>query len=304
MTLSRAFPLEPFPRGRVQEKVLPASCPLPSLQAGAFSSEYLLHEPLFESHMADDVQFGALLFDMDGVLIDVSRSYRRAIEETVGHFTGRQVVPGTVQRYKNEGGFNDDWKLTHAIITDTSMEVPFARVKDEFQRRYRGSNWDGFIAEEPALIDDRTLRRLAEQDPLMGIVTGRPKAEARWTLERFGWEDHFPLLIPREKHEGRGKPNPFPLQRALSILDAAGCPTDPDEAVYVGDSVDDMAAARAADMWAVGVTPPYVDHDEHAALLKERGAHVVIDDIDDLPALLDSFGEEVISYAPPTSRAA
>ena len=252
--------------------------------------------------MVNDVHLGALFFDMDGVLIDVSRSYRRAIEETVGHFTGRQVVPGTVQRYKNEGGFNDDWRLTHAIITDTSMEVPFARVKEEFQKRYRGTGWDGFIAEEPALVTDRTLRRLAERDALMGIVTGRPKAEARWTLKRFGWRKRFPLLVPREKHEGRGKPNPFPLQHALSILDAAGRSTAPDEAIYVGDSVDDMAAARSAGMWAVGVTPPYVDHTDHAALLRERGAHTVIDDINDLPGLLASFGQEVA--VAPTPRAA
>ena len=247
--------------------------------------------------MANDVALGALLFDMDGVLVDVSRSYRRAIEETVGHFTGRQVVPGTVQRYKNEGGFNNDWRLTHAIITDTSMEVPFARVKDEFQKRYRGTNWDGFIAEEPALASGRLIERLAERAPLMGIVTGRPKAEAEWTLERFGWRAHFPLLVPREKHEGRGKPNPFPLQHALSVLDAAGRPVAPDEAVYIGDSVDDMAAAREAGMWAVGVTPPYVDHDDHAAVLSERGAHVVIDDVGDLPALLDDFSERVRPHA-------
>ena len=255
--------------------------------------------------MADyDAPIGALLFDMDGVLVDVSRSYRRAIEETVGHFTGRQVVPGTVQRYKNKGGFNNDWRLTHAIITDTSMEVPFARVKEEFQQRYRGADWDGFIAEEPALASDRVLERLADAVPLMGIVTGRPKAEARWTLKRFGWKEHFPLLVPHEKHEGRGKPNPFPIQHALSILGAAGRPTEPDEAVYVGDTVDDMEAARAAGVWAVGMTPPYVDHDDHASLLNERGAHVVIDDLDELPELLASFDRRVGAYAEAAARRA
>ena len=84
--------------------------------------------------MPGPVELKALLFDMDGVLVDVSRSYRRAIEETVLHFTGRKIQSNTVQRYKNLGGFNDDWKLTHAIITDSGMEVPLARVIDEFQR--------------------------------------------------------------------------------------------------------------------------------------------------------------------------
>ena len=58
--------------------------------------------------MPENVQLNALLFDMDGVLVDVSRSYRRAIEETVEHFTGRQIGENAIQRYKNYGGFEDD----------------------------------------------------------------------------------------------------------------------------------------------------------------------------------------------------
>ena len=44
-----------------------------------------------------------MLFDMDGVLVDVSGSYRRAIEETVYHFTGREVQQEMIQRYKDRG---------------------------------------------------------------------------------------------------------------------------------------------------------------------------------------------------------
>lgn len=238
--------------------------------------------------MATDIPFDALLFDIDGVLVDVSRSYRRAIEETVDHFTGRDLMPGAVQRYKNYGGFNDDWKLTHAIITDTGIEVPLSRVIEEFQDRYRGDNWDGFIGEEPPIIKEQTLETLRQHDSIMGIVTGRPEAEAEWTLKRFGWKKYFPLLVAKERQDGRPKPDPYPLQHALTLLKAANRPTAAENAVYVGDSVDDMEAARAADMWAVGVVPPYdeVDPGEHAALLKERGAHFVSRDVNKLPKQL------------------
>lgn len=247
--------------------------------------------------MPNDVQFKAILFDMDGVLVDVSRSYRRAIEETVAHFTGRDLLPGTVQRYKNLGGFNDDWKLTHAIITDTSMDVPFSRVVAEFQRRYRGESWDGFIAEELPLISARTLEQLCTGNRVMGVVTGRPDAEVRWTIEHLGWKRYFPLVVAKEKQEGRGKPDPFPLQHALGILSAVGRHIEPGETVYIGDTVDDMEAARAAEMWAVGMVPPYVDREEHAALLRERGAHVVLHDPEDLPDLLNAFAERTAQEA-------
>ncbi len=57
-----------------------------------------------------------VLFDMDGVLVDVSRSYRRAIRETVRHFTGAYPEATAAQRLKDQGGFHDDWELTHALI--------------------------------------------------------------------------------------------------------------------------------------------------------------------------------------------
>lgn len=247
--------------------------------------------------MPETVQINALLFDMDGVLVDVSRSYRRAIEETVEHFTGRQIGENAIQRYKNYGGFEDDWKLTHAIITDTAMEVPLSRVVEEFQDRYRGDDWDGFITEEPPLIEDETLDTLHGDECLLGIVTGRPEEEAEWTLDHQAWTDYFPLLVGKEKQGERQKPDPFPLEHSLTMLAAAGCNLDPQEVAYVGDSVDDMKAARKANMWAIGVVPPYVNTEDHEPLLKERGAHVVIEDPNELPSVVDSLGQRAASHA-------
>ena len=228
-------------------------------------------------------------------MVDVSRSYRRAIEETVSHFTGREIEPGTIQRYKNLGGFNDDWKLTHAIVSDAGIQVSFGRVIEEFQKRYRGDNWDGFIAEEEPLINIRTLEELSTEQRVLGIVTGRPGAEANWTIERLGWKKYFPLVIPKEKQEGREKPDPFPLLHALAILDAAGRRVEPDGAIYVGDSIDDMKSARDAGLWAIGVVPPYLDKEEHDALLRSVGAHHVITDPNTLPHVLANFDEFVAS---------
>ena len=238
--------------------------------------------------MPGKTEVKALFFDMDGVLVDVSRSYRRAVEETVEQFTGRRPLPSTIQRYKNIGGFNDDWKLTHAIITDMGMSVPLSRVVEAFQKRYRGDEWNGFIAEEPALIQTATLNRLHANGRAMGIVTGRPEAEAKWTVNRFGWKRYFPLIVAKEKQEKRFKPDPFPLQHALAMLNEAGRIVHPEEAVYVGDSVDDMTCARKAGVRAIGFIPPYIkNREEMASLLHERGANVVIYTLEELPELVD-----------------
>jgi len=237
------------------------------------------------------IRLKAILFDMDGVLVDVSRSYRHAIEETARHFIGREVVPGTVQRYKDAGGFNDDWRLTHTIISDNGVHVSFQRVVDAFQRRYRGGDWDGFIAEEAPLVKSDTLQKISNGSRVLGLVTGRPDAEARWTLAHFGWTTLFPLVVPMEHQDGRGKPDPFPLQRALALLEASGRLVRPEEAVYIGDTGDDMKAARSAGLWVIGIVPPYPDIDitDYNRQLYSHGAHLVLKHMDDLPVVLDDL---------------
>ena len=55
-----------------------------------------------------------IVFDMDGVLTEVSESYREAIVQTVEHFTGRRITRDLIQQYKNRGGWNNDWALSQA----------------------------------------------------------------------------------------------------------------------------------------------------------------------------------------------
>ncbi|HEX7070482.1 MAG TPA: TIGR01548 family HAD-type hydrolase [Rhodothermales bacterium] len=240
--------------------------------------------------MADPRTLKAVFFDMDGVLVDVSGSYRRAIVETAAHFIGRDVDPSLIQAYKNRGGFNDDWRLTHAIIRDHAVDVPFEDVVADFQRRYRGDAWDGFICQEPALIQTDVLERIRAGGRVAGVVTGRPDAEARWTLDRFGWTDLLPIVIAMEAQNGRGKPDPYPLELALELTAATGLAIDPREAAYVGDSVEDVLAARAAGMGSIGVVPPYLDA-SHGDVLREKGAHVVVTDFSALPDIIDRFFE-------------
>lgn len=231
----------------------------------------------------------AALFDLDGVLVDVSGSYRLAITATAAHFTGIPVDDAAVQRLKDSGGYNDDWRVTAELIARTGTRVAFADVVREFNLRYRGPNWDGLIAAEPALVTARQLDALRDRFGSLGLVTGRPLEEARFTLDRFGWTDRFDVLVAMEDAVGRGKPDPRPLQIAFERLASLGRAVDPDEAVYVGDSVDDMTAARAAGCRAIGFVPPYLDAGRHASLLRDRGAHAVIVDHDALADAVSSL---------------
>jgi HAD superfamily phosphatase len=227
-----------------------------------------------------------VLFDMDGVLVDVSGSYRRAIQETVRVFTGLDVAAEQIQSYKNRGGFNDDWRLTATLIADAGFDVSFPDVVAEFQRRYRGDRFDGLISGEPSLIEPGTLEGAGSLGP-MALVTGRPEEEARWTLHRFGWEGHFPVVVAMEHQAGRGKPDPFPIRLALDALAHLGHEVSPGRAVYIGDTVDDMKAAVAAGIFGFGVVPPYLAGTLLAEALFEAGADVVTADVNALAGVLE-----------------
>ena len=86
---------------------------------------------------------GVLIFDMDGVLVDVSESYRETIIRTIEHFTGRLVTRDFIQEIKNRGGFNDDWALSYRVIRDFGAHPRYKEVVDYFQRLFLGENHDG-----------------------------------------------------------------------------------------------------------------------------------------------------------------
>ena len=73
----------------------------------------------------------AVVFDIDGVLVDVSDSYRRTIVETLERVHGRPIAREDIQQFKNAGGFNNDWALTDAAALyllgrreGLEMEIP------------------------------------------------------------------------------------------------------------------------------------------------------------------------------------
>lgn len=57
----------------------------------------------------------AVVLDVDGVLVDVANSYRRTVVETVATVYDRTVERASLQRFKDVGGFNNDWALTDAV---------------------------------------------------------------------------------------------------------------------------------------------------------------------------------------------
>lgn len=69
------------------------------------------------------LSLNVLIFDMDGVLIDVSNSYRKTIQQTIRTYLedclgikAALVTDGEISLFKSVGGFNNDWDLTSGLL--------------------------------------------------------------------------------------------------------------------------------------------------------------------------------------------
>ena len=204
----------------------------------------------------------AILFDMDGVLVDVSSSYRLAIKETAEHFLKMEIDPEEIKYYKKKG-YNDDWKLTKKIISSHGGTVPLDKVIKKFQSLYL----NGLIENEKWLLDKELLTKL-KKEYKTGIVTGRPYAEAKYALEKFRVEKFFDALIAKE--DAPEKPDPSGINLALEKLGVK-------RAVYIGDNIDDVKAAKSA-----GVTSIAIGEKN----LLEAGAKIILKNVNDIEDVL------------------
>jgi HAD superfamily phosphatase len=219
-----------------------------------------------------------IVFDMDGVLVEVGQSYREAIRETVRHFTGADVSHDTIQDFKNAGGWNNDWQLSHRLIADLGKTVSYEEVVNQFNLIFFGVNGDGLILREQWMPKDGLLEGLAKRATL-AIFTGRVKYEADATLGRYARHIVFDPLVTDECVS-----NPKPAPDGLELIQQRY----PGKHIwYLGDTVDDARSAQAAHVPFIGVSTPHnARHEEIARSLRDLGAFTVLADINELETLL------------------
>jgi HAD superfamily phosphatase len=219
-----------------------------------------------------------IVFDMDGVLVEVMQSYRETIRETVRHFTGELVSQDEIQDFKNAGGWNNDWLLSHRLITDRGGKVEYGTVVDYFNQIFFGENGNGLISKEQWMPRTGLLEGLAKVVSL-AIFTGRVKYEADVTLGRYASTIPFDPIVTDDS-----VPFPKPAPDGLQLIQKQ---FPQKQLWYLGDTVDDARSSQAAGVPFIGVSTPHNPrHKEITASLLQLGAFTVISDINELPGLL------------------
>ena len=206
--------------------------------------------------MSSDKEFHTLLLDMDGVLAEVSLSYRTAIEQTCHHYDATSVTQDTITEWKMRGNANDDWKLSYDLIQNDAngkKDITLEDVTNTFESIYQGdgANKPGLYKLETLIPSRETLLELRKRSkPGVGIVTGRPRSDCMKFLKDFDLEDMIDATYCME--DGPSKPDPYPVRRVCELLGV-----EPSKhVVLVGDTPDDISAAINAGCSGVGVITP------------------------------------------------
>jgi histidinol-phosphate aminotransferase len=214
-----------------------------------------------------------LLFDMDGVLVDVSASYLAAIVATAATL-GVTVTGDDVHAAKAAGDANNDWVLTHRLITAAGVDVSLAEVTAVFERHYQGTaDQPGLKETERCLVSRETWDRWRARRPI-GIVTGRPRSDALAFLEAHDLP--YDALVCME--DAPAKPDPAPVRLALARLGR------PDATAWMfGDTRDDLVAGRGCGAVPIGVLAP---GDDDRAPLVGAGAATILTRVTQLDEVL------------------
>ena len=181
----------------------------------------------------------AVLWDLDGVLVDTASFHFQAWQELFQSL-GRGFADADFRR---TFGLRND-----AILRDVLGELAPAEVESLAQRKeelYR-EKIGGRVMAIPGAVD--LLRRLQQKGSKMAIVSSTPRENVRVVLHSLGLEGLFATVVA-EEDAPRGKPDPQGFLLAAEKLGVAA-----EESVVIEDAPGGVEAAKRGGMRCIGVT--------------------------------------------------
>ena len=207
---------------------------------------------------------GAVLWDLDGTLVDSEEYHWRAWKETLD----REGISITRQDFRSSCGQRNDAILGGWLGTDAGAQT-IERIGNAKEVRYRELVRQEGLAPLPGAA--QWVERLHDQGWLQAIASSAPRLNVEAVLDALRFRPWFQATVSAEDVHA-GKPDPQVFLVAASRLGAAprGC-------IVVEDARAGIEAARRADMRSIGVG-------KNAQLL---GADLAAAKLSDLPS--DAF---------------
>jgi HAD superfamily phosphatase len=247
-----------------------------------FEREY---EPVIESSSKtvrkrfQPVRPKILIFDVDGVLVDVRETYWRSAVETIRQLTGKRVTHAELHHWKSQPGNNDDWQMVANWATALGRPTTYAEAQAAFGEFYWGTDTrPGNVQREKIIVTPGQIARWAARFEL-NLFTGRNRKEFEYTFAKWPGINHFKMVVTMDD-VAKMKPHPEGLYNILGKR-------DPAKALYLGDNIDDALAAREAGVpFAAIIAEGEHNYRKRAAIFRELGAIALLSKATALNTLL------------------
>lgn len=216
----------------------------------------------------------AILFDLDGTLIDSVPDIASAVNELLSQDTLPALSIDAVRGMIGNGVK----KLVERAYASSGKPV-VGRALDETTDRMMGiygKHLTRHTVAMPGALD--MIAAYHGAGVKIGVVTNKPEAFTHEILKHFGLDDQVFVVVGGDTGPVR-KPEPDMLHHALAVM---GLPAS--RALMVGDSPADIGAAKAAFMASVAVRGGYTN-----VPAEDLGADVVISSLTELPAAIKAL---------------
>lgn len=180
-----------------------------------------------------------VLIDLDGTLLDTVPDLSQAADAMLRELDRAPLGAGRIREFVGKGIENLVRRCLAAGGADGADEQLYGRAMQAFRRHYAAVN-GARTTIYPGVIEG--LDRLRAIGLPLGCVTNKASAFARPLLALKGLDRYFAALACGDTLAQK-KPDPAPL---LHLCRALG--VEPRDTVHIGDSVNDVQAARAANI--------------------------------------------------------
>lgn len=215
------------------------------------------------------------IFDLDGTLVDTAADLVSSLNHTIATAGLAPVTYNDLTHLVGQGArvmIKRAFALRETELPDSEVEPLYERFIVHYKHEMPGDS-----RPYPGVVD--VLENLSAAGVTLAVCTNKTEVLALPLLEKLGLTKYFAAITCGDTFEFR-KPD---ARHILGTIEKAG--GDPLRSVMVGDSINDILAAKNADVPSIGVTFGYTD-----VPMSDLNPTVIIDDYKTLtPALFNKL---------------
>lgn len=230
-----------------------------------------------------------IICNLDGMLVDISKSSILAIKKTVEYFLKREISQNEIIEVKSNGKANSNWDCVHILLEKYNCSASMDEIISVFQNLYYNSKDNTkkyLIDNEELLVDKETLEELSYKYDFV-IFTNRFRDEVNYTLKKLDIDKYFYYFICADDlPKNMLKPH---SKGCLKIIEQ--CPHKTIK--YITSEINDVISANTAGIETFGILSSIYDFNLMTNNYRHLGVKNIIDDVKNIKFFLEEYEENV-----------